>query len=93
MRSYRSNPAFLEEHLLELKGLKYSSKIDPYKELCRFELSGGICNDTSCKSQHFRDITVGGKSHLSLVCDHQPGEPPLNVGEGPMVVLQVGSAD
>ncbi|TGZ78269.1 hypothetical protein EX30DRAFT_310197 [Ascodesmis nigricans] len=52
-----------------MQGLKYSTKIDPYKELCRFELNGGICNDTSCKSQHFRNIAVGDDELLVDLAD------------------------
>lgn len=30
--------------------------------LCRYELSGGVCNDANCKYQHFKTIILSGSS-------------------------------
>ncbi|ESZ95307.1 hypothetical protein SBOR_4304 [Sclerotinia borealis F-4128] len=39
-----------------LKSMTYTNKIDAKKELCRYELMGGICNDNTCEFQHFREM-------------------------------------
>jgi len=28
------------------------------KQLCRFELAGGACNDPDCEFQHFKDLNL-----------------------------------
>ena len=40
--------------------MTYTHKIDANKELCRYELAGGICNDKTCDLQHFRDMAIPG---------------------------------
>ena len=37
--------------------LSFNHKIDPTKVFCMFELMGGVCQDSECKSQHARDYT------------------------------------
>lgn len=34
--------------------------LDPGRQLCRFEQSGGICADSSCHDLHFRDLEPTG---------------------------------
>lgn len=38
----------------------FSSKIDPYKLWCKYELLDGICMDAGCTAQHFRDVECKG---------------------------------
>ncbi|TAQ89189.1 hypothetical protein B7494_g2480 [Chlorociboria aeruginascens] len=57
-RAYRFHPEFNQKVNGGQKSLTYSHKIDPNKELCRFELAGGICNDSSCELQHFRNMGI-----------------------------------
>jgi hypothetical protein len=51
------------------RSLTYSHHINPATELCRFELSGGICNDTSCNYQHFKTIILSGTLARLLTAD------------------------
>ncbi|OAF60153.1 hypothetical protein VC83_02780 [Pseudogymnoascus destructans] len=57
-KAYRFHPEFTKQVPGGYKSLTYSNNIDDRKELCRFELAGGICNDVSCEFQHFRDIVL-----------------------------------
>jgi hypothetical protein len=41
----------------KVSDLSYSHGIDPQKTLCRFDV-GGVCNDSGCAYQHWRDMTV-----------------------------------
>ncbi|RDL41503.1 uncharacterized protein BP5553_01482 [Venustampulla echinocandica] len=54
--AFRFHPTYKQEVPGGLRSLTYSHKIDPDVEFCRYELAGGICNDTTCEFQHFRDI-------------------------------------
>jgi len=58
--AYRFHPDFTKEVPGGYKSVTYSHNIDASKELCRFELAGGVCNDKSCEFQHFRDIGLPG---------------------------------
>jgi hypothetical protein len=40
--------------------MTYSNNINADKELCRYELAGGICNDDTCEFQHFRTMSLAG---------------------------------
>jgi len=42
------------------RSLTYFNHLKPKKTLCPYELSGGICNDSSCKFQHFKTIILSG---------------------------------
>lgn len=57
-RSFRYHPQYL--HLVKggWRSLTFSNRIDADKPFCFYELTGGICNDTSCESQHFRQIVL-----------------------------------
>lgn len=59
-RAYRFHPSFKQDVPGGLKSKTYSHKIDLMNEFCRYELAGGICNDPTCDSQHFRDIDLPG---------------------------------
>jgi hypothetical protein len=39
-------------------------KINPFKYLCKYETLGGQCKDTSCESQHLRDIEITDDEYL-----------------------------
>ncbi|KAH8816918.1 hypothetical protein F5884DRAFT_777900 [Xylogone sp. PMI_703] len=55
-RAFRFHPEFRKQIDGGFRSLTYSHKIDLNKPLCRYELAGGICNDSTCELQHFRDM-------------------------------------
>ncbi|CCU76610.1 hypothetical protein BGHDH14_bghG002813000001001 [Blumeria hordei DH14] len=57
-RAYRFHPNFKKEVNGGLRSLTYSHRIDANKEFCRFEVAGGVCNDTTCDLQHFKSIIL-----------------------------------
>lgn len=57
-RAYRFHPNFKKEVHGGLRSLTYSHRIDANKEFCRFEVAGGVCNDTTCDLQHFKSIIL-----------------------------------
>jgi len=61
-RAFRFHPAFQQEVQGGFKSITYSNNIKDDKELCRYELAGGVCNDASCEFQHFRDMGLAGAS-------------------------------
>ncbi|KAG0037842.1 Zinc finger C3H1 domain-containing protein, partial [Podila clonocystis] len=64
-RSFRFSPHF-KDSAQGYQSLTYSHKIDPMQKMCLFELSGGTCNDDSCRSQHLRDC---GLTEDELIVD------------------------
>ncbi|KAF9414852.1 Zinc finger C3H1 domain-containing protein [Podila epigama] len=65
-RSYRFSPHFKDNVKSGYRSMTFSHKIDPMRKLCVFELSGGSCNDDTCRSQHLRDC---GLTNDELVVD------------------------
>jgi hypothetical protein len=61
-RAFRFHPNFEQEVQGGFKSITYSNNIADDKELCRYELAGGVCNDASCEFQHFRDMGLAGAS-------------------------------
>jgi len=61
-KGYRYHPDYPHEVEGGYRSLTYSHQIDPNKELCRYEVASGVCNDSSCDYQHFRDMGVSGAS-------------------------------
>ena len=61
-KGYRFHPDYPREVQGGYRSLTFSHQIDPNKELCRFEVARGVCNDSSCEYQHFRDMAVSGAS-------------------------------
>ncbi|KHJ32011.1 hypothetical protein EV44_g4514 [Erysiphe necator] len=57
-KAYRYHPNFKNEVAGGLRSKTYSHNIDANKEFCRFEMAGGICNDSACTLQHFKAITL-----------------------------------
>ncbi|KAH9218313.1 hypothetical protein DL95DRAFT_385720 [Leptodontidium sp. 2 PMI_412] len=66
-RAYRFHPSFKQDVPGGLKSKTYSHKIDLMNEFCRYELAGGICNDPTCDSQHFRDIDLPDDAVLTAL--------------------------
>ncbi|CZS99611.1 uncharacterized protein RAG0_07941 [Rhynchosporium agropyri] len=66
-RAYRFHPNFNDEVPGGLKSKTYSHKIDVMNEFCRFELAGGICNDSTCDFQHFKDIDLPDDAVLTAL--------------------------
>ncbi|KAG9229273.1 hypothetical protein BJ875DRAFT_203259 [Amylocarpus encephaloides] len=73
-RAFRFHPNYKQEVAGGLRSLTYSNKIDPSREFCRYELAGGVCNDTNCEFQHFKNIglpddavltTLGSPEHFN----------------------------
>ncbi|APA07897.1 hypothetical protein sscle_03g026670 [Sclerotinia sclerotiorum 1980 UF-70] len=54
--AYRFHPEYKQQIPGGLRSLTYTNKIDAKKELCRYELMGGTCNDDTCEFQHFREM-------------------------------------
>jgi hypothetical protein len=61
-KGYRYHPDYPHEVSSGYRSLTYSHQIDPNKELCRYEVASGVCNDSSCEYQHFSDMAVSGAS-------------------------------
>lgn len=59
-KAYRYHSDFAKDVTGAFRSMTYSHKIDPTTELCRFEAAGGICNDSQCPFQHFRDMILSG---------------------------------
>ncbi|KAF2084856.1 hypothetical protein K490DRAFT_68268 [Saccharata proteae CBS 121410] len=74
-KSYRFSPNFASEVPGGFRSLTYSHKIDPNKPLCTYEAAGGVCNDSSCEFQHFRDMTLSD-DHLLVQLGVQPMDTP-----------------
>ncbi|ORY98395.1 hypothetical protein BCR41DRAFT_314386, partial [Lobosporangium transversale] len=54
----------------------FSNKIDPKKPMCLYELSGGSCNDDSCKSQHERDYQMTDEDLIIDLARYAEGSTP-----------------
>ncbi|TGO37749.1 hypothetical protein BHYA_0090g00390 [Botrytis hyacinthi] len=54
--AFRFHPEYKQQVTGGLKSITYTNKIDAKRELCRYELMGGICNDNTCEFQHFREM-------------------------------------
>ncbi|KAG9762210.1 hypothetical protein KCU73_g2025, partial [Aureobasidium melanogenum] len=63
-KGYRYHPDYPREVQGGYRSLTYSHQIDPNKELCRYEVASGVCNDSSCDYQHFRDMGVSDDTVL-----------------------------
>ncbi|CAD0037749.1 unnamed protein product [Aureobasidium pullulans] len=63
-KGYRFHPDYPREVQGGYRSLTFSHQIDPNKELCRFEVARGVCNDSSCEYQHFRDMAVSDDALL-----------------------------
>lgn len=59
-RSYRYHADYLKNVAGGFRSLTYSNQINTNKELCAFELSGGVCNDKTCGYQHLADLALSG---------------------------------
>ncbi|KAI5204251.1 hypothetical protein E4T39_03711 [Aureobasidium subglaciale] len=64
-KGYRFHPDYPRDVEGGYRSLTYSHQIDPNKELCRYEVASGVCNDDSCEYQHFRDMAVSGASEAA----------------------------
>jgi len=63
-KAYRFHPNFLENTIGGYRSLTYSHNVDPRNPLCPFEASGGVCNDHSCRYQHWRDMDLSDDNIL-----------------------------
>lgn len=59
-RDYRFHPEYEKTVAGGLKSLTYSHQMDPFKELCPYELAKQQCPE-KCEYQHFADIVPGGE--------------------------------
>ncbi|KAI9875882.1 MAG: hypothetical protein M1830_007845 [Pleopsidium flavum] len=55
-KAYRYHPNYMEEVPGGFRSMTYSHNINSDMPVCRYEAAGGICNDSTCDSQHFRDM-------------------------------------
>jgi hypothetical protein len=58
-KSFRHHPKYHDFVPSGLRSLQYSNRINPDIPLCKYEVNGGICNDSKCEWQHFRDLPIG----------------------------------
>ncbi|KAG0232497.1 Zinc finger C3H1 domain-containing protein [Mortierella sp. GBA43] len=75
-RSYRFSPRYRDTVRDGYRSLTYSHKIDPSKPICIYELSGGSCNDDSCKSQHLRDCIPTDEELIIDMARYSEGNTP-----------------
>ncbi|KAG9661961.1 hypothetical protein KCU95_g18060, partial [Aureobasidium melanogenum] len=74
-KGYRYHPDYSREVQGGYRSLTYSHQIDPNKELCRYEVASGVCNDSSCEYQHFRDMGVSDDTLLlQMGMNGNPGQ-------------------
>ncbi|KAI5295177.1 hypothetical protein KEM52_002149 [Ascosphaera acerosa] len=73
-RSYRFHPDFPDNVSSGFRSLTYSHQINPELEICGFELSGGVCNDSSCPRQHLRDLGMTDENILLQLGQHREGK-------------------
>ena len=66
-KAYRYHPEYSKNVSQGYHSWTYSHNIDTDKEFCPWETSGGICNDTECEYQHFKDVELSGMSPLTRV--------------------------
>lgn len=59
-RAYRYHPDFVKDVKDGYRSLTYSHAIEPLRTLCPYEAAGGVCHDTTCEYQHWRDIILPG---------------------------------
>ncbi|KAI9762457.1 MAG: Zinc finger C3H1 domain-containing protein [Chaenotheca gracillima] len=57
-KSYRYHPEYVNSVGGGFRSLTYSNQADTVKPICQYELSGGVCNDSTCDSQHFRKMGI-----------------------------------
>ncbi|OKL64699.1 hypothetical protein UA08_00651 [Talaromyces atroroseus] len=57
-RAYRYHPNIIEDVGDSYRSLTYSHNIDPFQAVCPYEAAGGVCNDTTCEFQHWRDMVM-----------------------------------
>ncbi|QSZ35032.1 hypothetical protein DSL72_007895 [Monilinia vaccinii-corymbosi] len=65
--AFRFHPQYKQQVPGGLKSITYTNKIDATKELCRYELMGGICNDNTCEFQHFREMGLPDDAILTVL--------------------------
>ncbi|KAG4034266.1 hypothetical protein MFRU_003g02370 [Monilinia fructicola] len=65
--AFRFHPQYKQQVSGGLKSMTYTNKIDAAKELCRYELMGGICNDNTCEFQHFREMGLPDDAILTVL--------------------------
>ncbi|KAI5795950.1 hypothetical protein FPQ18DRAFT_144791 [Pyronema domesticum] len=70
-KSFRHHPRFLEFNPSGYRSLRYSSRLDENKMMCRWELSSGVCNDNTCRDQHFREIVMQDDEILMELAENE----------------------
>ncbi|KAH0538190.1 hypothetical protein FGG08_005206 [Glutinoglossum americanum] len=89
-RAYRYHRNYLKDVPGGFRSLTYSHNIDPNKPLCMFETSG-VCNDTGCQDQHFRDMKLNDDMvlvHLGSVNEGHDAEEKAQYTEGLKQIIQ-----
>ncbi|KAF9586691.1 Zinc finger C3H1 domain-containing protein, partial [Lunasporangiospora selenospora] len=75
-RSYRFNSDYKQNVKGGYQSLTFSHRIDPMKRMCLYELSGGSCNDDTCKSQHMRDCALSDGELVVDMARYSEGNSP-----------------
>ncbi|KAL6718859.1 hypothetical protein ACLMJK_003093 [Lecanora helva] len=58
-KAFRNHPDYLKKVSHGFRSLTYNHSANPDVPMCRYELDG-VCNDSSCESQHFKSIGLIG---------------------------------
>jgi hypothetical protein len=59
-KAYRYHPNYVEDVKDGYRSLTYSHQINSQQPFCPYEAAGGVCNDSTCDFQHWRDIVMPG---------------------------------
>ncbi|KAI9828215.1 MAG: hypothetical protein M1819_004592 [Sarea resinae] len=75
-KAYRYHPNYKDDVAGSFRSLTYSHKINVDNPLCRYEAAGGVCNDSTCDYQHFRDMGLSDDMILVQMGAVQEGQTP-----------------
>ncbi|KZF23059.1 hypothetical protein L228DRAFT_283117 [Xylona heveae TC161] len=73
-KAYRYHPNYTHDVPRGFRSLTYSHHIDMDNPMCPFETAGGVCNDSSCDFQHFRDMNLSDDMILVQMGAAQEGQ-------------------
>ncbi|EPX73254.1 uncharacterized protein SOCG_01009 [Schizosaccharomyces octosporus yFS286] len=72
-KAFRFNRQFLEKVPSGFRSVKYSNKADPTRIMCKYETTGGVCNDEQCEGFHFRDLIMTDNEIIDDLAEHNVG--------------------
>ncbi|EPY50255.1 hypothetical protein SPOG_01016 [Schizosaccharomyces cryophilus OY26] len=72
-KAFRFNSQFLEKVPAGFRSIMYSNKADPMRIMCKYETTGGVCNDEQCEAFHFRDFIMTDNEIIDELAKHNEG--------------------